>query len=52
MLSPELLGLKVEIAQEHVYKANPKQERKLLETEMPLSPGRDMQLDSLLVLHY
>lgn len=52
MLSPELLGLNVEIGQEYVYKANSNQERKLLEAEMPLSTGRDMQLDNVLVLPY
>lgn len=52
MLSPELLGLNVEIGQEYVYKANSNQERKLLEAEMPLSTGRDIQLDNVLVLPY
>lgn len=52
MLSPELLGLNVKIEQEYVYKANSNQEKKLLEAEMSLSTGTEMQLGSILILHY
>lgn len=52
VLSPELLGLNVKIEQEYVYKANSNQEKKLLEAEMSLSTGTEMQLGSILILHY
>lgn len=52
VLSPELLGLNMEMGQEYAYEANSSQERKISIAELPFPTGKDMQLDSVLLLYY